>query len=264
MSERTCSIEGCDKPHEARGWCPAHYRRWRATGDPQGCKIREYKTRPRCTVDECDNPNYGHRYCQLHYWRWKRHGDPLRESKSPLSRLRECVYCTKEYQPRRTDQRFCSRRCASLFRQGDEHKELLAQERKRCTRCLQIKSRTEFYQARRSVDGITHWCKDCLSARSAERNSRPEEKRRARENKLRAKYSITLNDYDRMLDEQNHRCRICGRPQGAGGKELVVDHCHTTGRVRGLLCGHCNSGIGMFEDNPLRLAAAIAYLRGET
>lgn len=264
MGDRTCTVKGCDKPHEARGWCPAHYQRWRATGDPLGSKIRKYKARPRCTVDECDRPNYGHGYCQLHYWRWKRYGDPMGEHEHSLKHPRLCVHCAEQYQPRRANQRFCSRRCATQFRQSDEYKELLARDLKRCPKCDEIKQRHEFYRANRNVDGVTHWCKACLSLRAAERNALPAVKNRTRENKLLARYGLTATDYKSMLNEQDYRCRICGRPHGKDGKDLVVDHCHTSGRVRGLLCGRCNTALGLFEDDAQLMTKAIFYLRGET
>lgn len=262
MSERTCSIDGCAKPHEARGWCPAHYRRWRATGDPQGSRVRKYKARPRCAVETCEKPNYGHGFCQTHYWRWKRHGDPLGERKGSPGQTRLCVHCADQYNPRRSEQRFCGRRCASAFRQTDDYKELLAQEMKRCTKCGEVKGRDQFYRASRSPSGLAPWCKGCRALRSAELNTRPEVKEQMRANKLLAKYGMTITDFERLLAAQGHQCRICDRPHGENGKQLVVDHCHATGRVRGLLCGLCNTALGHFEDDPERMAKAIAYIKG--
>jgi hypothetical protein len=67
-----------------------------------------------------------------------------------------------------------------------------------------------------------------------------------------------------MLDEQNGRCRICGQSiEGTDekGKLLAhIDHDHDTGRVRGLLCQGCNTGLGMFKDSIRNLASAIVYL----
>jgi hypothetical protein len=71
-------------------------------------------------------------------------------------------------------------------------------------------------------------------------------------------YRISLADYDAMLALQHGACAICKRTPG---KRLAVDHCHTTGKVRGLLCAKCNSGLAFFQDNPRYLAAATAYLQ---
>ena len=73
-------------------------------------------------------------------------------------------------------------------------------------------------------------------------------------------YGITLEDYNRMFGEQNGCCKICGKHQQDLKASLHVDHNHTTGKVRGLLCHHCNVGIGHFEDNIALLSNAIAYL----
>ena len=72
-----------------------------------------------------------------------------------------------------------------------------------------------------------------------------------RASKLKERYGITLEEYDTMLLEQNGGCKICGSPdpKRKGSKHLVVDHCHDTGAVRGLLCYRCNVGLGNFEDD---------------
>ena len=78
-------------------------------------------------------------------------------------------------------------------------------------------------------------------------------------------YGLVAEDYVRMLEEQKDCCAICERPERETSKfgkvkYLAVDHCHKTNRVRGLLCGSCNKGLGSFEDDPERLRRAIAYL----
>ncbi len=82
---------------------------------------------------------------------------------------------------------------------------------------------------------------------------------------LKRKYGITLDDYNGMLAEQEGKCKICGKVgTGLGGQTtrmpLVVDHNHTTGEVRGLLCNSCNTGLGMFKENTEALMNAISYL----
>lgn len=72
-----------------------------------------------------------------------------------------------------------------------------------------------------------------------------------------AKYGMTEEEYLHLSQLQNWCCAICGRLQ----IPLHVDHDHTTGKVRGLLCGQCNVGIGMLGDTPEALQAALEYLR---
>lgn len=80
--------------------------------------------------------------------------------------------------------------------------------------------------------------------------------------KLHERYGITLEQYGLMLEAQGGGCKICGSssPKRKGSKNLVVDHCHISGRVRGLLCYRCNVGLGNFEDNPELLSKALQYL----
>ena len=80
---------------------------------------------------------------------------------------------------------------------------------------------------------------------------------------LRRTYGITLEEYNRLLNEQGGGCGICGKRKGGSknqGVRLHVDHDHVTGKPRGLLCGTCNRGIGQFGDDPKRVRAAVRYL----
>jgi hypothetical protein len=89
---------------------------------------------------------------------------------------------------------------------------------------------------------------------------------RVANNTLKRKFGITLEEYDRRLEEQNFGCAICGQPETSTYKgtvrRLAVDHDHETGEIRGLLCGSCNSGIGLLKEDPEILLAAVDYLGG--
>ena len=77
---------------------------------------------------------------------------------------------------------------------------------------------------------------------------------------IRRQYGITLAEYDQMLRDQDNKCAICGNEDEVEGRRLAIDHCHDSGKVRGLLCGKCNRGIGLFYDNKELLEKAISYL----
>jgi len=81
-----------------------------------------------------------------------------------------------------------------------------------------------------------------------------------REKHLMSKYGITLDDYSNMLEKQNSVCSIC-KLTNKSDRRLSVDHCHTTGNVRGLLCDTCNTALGKFRDNIDLLKEAIKYLK---
>jgi len=70
-----CSVEGCDRPHRARGYCASHHQRWRKTGDPGPAEIRELRPGAMCSVEGCDRPHSCRGLCNTHYSRWKRTGD---------------------------------------------------------------------------------------------------------------------------------------------------------------------------------------------
>ena len=74
------------------------------------------------------------------------------------------------------------------------------------------------------------------------------------------KYGITPEQYEVMLKEQKDKCKICERMFDEETTVPHVDHCHSTGKVRGLVCRSCNTGLGFFEDNTEWLKKAITYL----
>jgi hypothetical protein len=81
--------------------------------------------------------------------------------------------------------------------------------------------------------------------------------RRLANGRRKAKYGLSPADFERMLIRQNFRCAVCRiRPADT----LCVDHCHVTGEVRGLLCRKCNTGLGCFNDSPVLMLKAMAYL----
>jgi len=83
---------------------------------------------------------------------------------------------------------------------------------------------------------------------------------RSREWLLRKKFNMSQAIYDRLSEEQNHVCYIChGRDDFS--EFMAVDHCHTNGHVRGLLCRNCNRALGQFQDNVDFLERAIVYLK---
>lgn len=88
----------------------------------------------------------------------------------------------------------------------------------------------------------------------------------ARNSSLKNTNGITLEYYNMLLSQQQGVCAICGNEETrvdvrtGKTKNLSVDHCHTTGKIRGLLCDKCNNGLGRFRDNPDFLAKAISYL----
>ena len=129
---------------------------------------------------------------------------------------------------------------------------------KRCTCCELEKSVSEYHKDSAKKDGYHTTCKVCNCNRERKRYSN--DKVKDKDSKLRRKYGISHNDYLEILEAQNGRCAICGTDVPGGKGAFHVDHCHTSKKIRGLLCHHCNVGLGHFKDNISTLASAILYL----
>lgn len=154
---------------------------------------------------------------------------------------------------------------------------------KKCTKCYIEKLLDEFAKDKYSVDGLTYQCKQCRNIRTNEYYTKYPEKRkqlndRQKENRkkfynsergiessrkahLKRMYGISLEEYNELSERQNHKCAICNEKEiYYRNKVLCVDHCHTTGKIRGLLCNTCNRVLGMFKENKEILLNAIKYL----
>ena len=138
---------------------------------------------------------------------------------------------------------------------------------KKCRRCGEVKPRADFTRVTGLPNAVHSNCKACAAAGARERNGRSPERLRLvnRRAKLKRNFGLTLEQYEAMVRAQDGRCAICGtgEPGGRGARtgSFAVDHDHGTGRIRGLLCNGCNTGLGLFKDSPSVLRSAIDYLR---
>lgn len=136
-------------------------------------------------------------------------------------------------------------------------------QRKTCTKCREEKPLADFTPQVGGKFGVTARCKFCRAAKKdGYYPRRPAKDESLRWRHLRLKYGVTPEAYDQMLEAQGGLCAICRTPS-AGGRfgVFVVDHCHTTGAVRGLLCAGCNSALGRFGDTSEGVQRAVDYLR---
>lgn len=132
-----------------------------------------------------------------------------------------------------------------------------------CTVCSTWKVLNEF-RTRSDNGNKKGECIACEKERKIEYYSLERRQRERKCAEFKARYRIDHDEYDQLLIKQQGKCAICGTgdPSGNSGrfKYFSVDHCHTTGVVRGLLCNHCNRGIGMLQDSPDILLKAHDYL----
>ena len=130
---------------------------------------------------------------------------------------------------------------------------------KYCKSCDTTKPIDDFY-LRNKTSMVRHsTCKECDKKRVKE-NHDPVAYRNA---ELQRRYGITQQDYEVMIVEQNNQCAICNATEPGGRHNsgyFVVDHCHTTGKVRKLLCHNCNTALGLVGDNVDTLHKMINYL----
>lgn len=131
---------------------------------------------------------------------------------------------------------------------------------KECTMCGVSKPEEDFHWHYKAKGIRRAYCKVCRSEEERKRQEQPEYKEKRREYLLGKHYGISTKEYDERLSYQKYGCAICG-DACKSGKLLAVDHDHKTGKVRELLCGLCNTGLGAFRDRPELLEVAADYLR---
>ena len=161
------------------------------------------------------------------------------------------------------------------------------EDMKKCKSCKNLIEESQFYKRLDSTDGLYHSCIRCMKNRTANKykenpelkhqkniewaknnpqkmsaisrkyhsKNKPKEQR----DKLLSRYGLTQEQYDLMCLKQDNKCSIC-KETCSSGKNLSVDHCHSTGKIRGLLCKKCNLGLGNFRDSLIFLENAKKYL----
>lgn len=98
------------------------------------------------------------------------------------------------------------------------------------------------------------------------KNPEPRTKQKTKDINLKRKFGISLDEFNKMVKEQDNKCSICKREEKVIDhiqktiRALAVDHCHETGKVRGLLCTKCNLALGCFEDNLSIMLEACNYI----
>lgn len=140
---------------------------------------------------------------------------------------------------------------------------------KHCKTCNTTKPLSEFGLLRGKP---RHLCKECRKKESKEWYEQNKDRKKElskqykhikKDKDLQNTYGITLEEYNQMLVKQDCSCKICGISKEKLKRALCVDHCHTTGKVRGLLCDTCNRSLGLLKDSVDMLRRAVKYLEGK-
>lgn len=154
---------------------------------------------------------------------------------------------------------------------------------KKCYRCKKEKEVYLFSKDKYQKDGYTFDCKECRRkiykewydnnpdkvkesiAKTVEYRrayySLPENKKRLNLKRIEREFGISIESYLKLEKKQNGLCAICGENElSKRNKNLSLDHCHITNKIRGLLCTNCNRAIGLLKDDVFILKKAIKYL----
>lgn len=139
------------------------------------------------------------------------------------------------------------------------------QGRKFCPSCKEYKELSQFHNENRRAFGVTSRCKICHGAATSKNYTLES----ARGYHLQRTYGLSLEEYEQMYRDQNGVCACCGQSEtvrpgrtrrNQAKPVLQVDHCHTTGAVRGLLCTGCNTALGSLGEDPERVKSLLKYI----
>lgn len=151
---------------------------------------------------------------------------------------------------------------------------LIIDGKKNCSKCKISKDVIEFYKSSRFKSGLDCRCISCINNNKDKQVFRRYYKNvsklpnkmgitKVRLMTIKAKYGLSETEYITLLKSQDKRCAICKTPfdlNNPNQKRIHIDHCHITGKVRGVLCTSCNRGLGGFKDRVIFLRKAIDYL----
>lgn len=240
-----CAVEGCTKTARSKGLCNVHYRR------------RLLETKPKCRVENCGRPTVSGDLCDTHRLRLQHHGH--------LGFTRSEDWGSKSKHPLMHTWKWLSRK-GSLGVEWQDFWRLVADvgERPSPQHKLKRPNPSKPYGPLNWV-----WWQAQIASENAkayQKEWRQRNPRAAHSSTLRKSYRVDADWYDAKMAEQRGTCAICRRAETAvdrstqAPRRLAVDHDHTTGAVRGLLCSKCNTALGAFQDSIDLLLAAGEYL----
>jgi len=260
----SCGSCGENKKIVARGLCRACYGRWYVKG------TTDYAPKPvkkACSVGGCKSLVVAKGMCDKHYRRVKLHGDPsIGHSPDRGKRSKHPLYGTwKHFRRFKGRYAVCDEWVDDFWtfvfdvgeRPGDKYRLYTADENKPLGPDNYVWKRS-LVEKVDGEDDLTYQAR----ANKVYRKARSEE---FAGYDLKRHYGLTKEEYEALLETQDHKCGICGAEETLeiNGKtvRLSVDHCHETGAIRGLLCSKCNQGLGCFKDSEDLLKKAIQYLK---
>lgn len=174
--------------------------------------------------------------------------------------MKNCVVVECAAAPR--SKGYCARHYARVLRGTNPHAKeyYVGEDDRECKKCEEVKLDTEFSKSARNLRGYTRVCKECKRKEAADRMSSLEYRERERSKRDRSRVlklygaeGITLYE---KVKSGTASCDSCGTSQG----RMCLDHSHTSGKLRGILCHGCNVTLGFMGDDPGKLTNLLAYL----
>jgi hypothetical protein len=140
----------------------------------------------------------------------------------------------------------------------------LSDTHKECSCCEKVLPHECYHKDKRAPAGLAYYCITCVLEKQRkwhkEKSHLEEYRNRRRSSYMKMNYGITLEERTKLLEQQEFKCAICQIELKTQGTHTHTDHCHGSGKVRGILCTNCNRGLGHFKDSVSHLRAAIDYL----
>lgn len=150
----------------------------------------------------------------------------------------------------------------------------IIENKKRCSKCDEILDLSNFRKMPKIKCGYRSSCKKCDNKQRRlylSKMTNDERRNKRKKEAIKNSHGIDIQEYNNMQIKQNNKCLICGKEESmklhSNIKFLCVNHCHDSGKIRGLLCNSCNVGLGCFKDNIELIEKALDYLKnniGET
>ena len=121
----------------------------------------------------------------------------------------------------------------------------------KCSKCKKWLPASAFNKDKSQHFGLSYACRDCLRPITRKFN-------------LKSKYNLEVEEYNALLDKSQGRCQCCNKTlepdSPSPNNRPVIDHCHTTGRVRGILCNHCNRLVGYLGEDSAYALQLVEYI----
>lgn len=130
-----------------------------------------------------------------------------------------------------------------------------------CKHCGDEKDEVDFYSFFDKWANKSYTSTRCKPCHQSYKKSNPNTAKNRKAEKLKLRYGLTYDQWEQLREVENYACMICGITEDDMGKKLDVDHCHVSGKFRGVVCNPCNNVLGHARDNVEILQAAISYLK---